>query len=91
MKETCGNRNRHDEIPDLMAEMHKFSDNKKCLGQCHDNEDAIQNMLGKKVGFKINDRNNQFKNGNTQQDPECSPDRFRIERVFLLCESASLG
>ena len=36
------------------------------------------------MGFIINDRNDQFNDGNDQQDPECSPDRLRIKRVLFL-------
>ena len=44
-KKTGRNGNRHDKISDFMTQMHKFCNNKKCLGQRHNNKDAIQNMF----------------------------------------------
>ena len=88
-KQTGRNRNRHHEIADLMAEMHKFRNDKKCLSQRHDDEDAIQNMFGEKMGFIINDRNDQLNHRNAEQDPKRSPYRLCIEGAFLFWQTAS--
>src|ERR1700684_504449 len=78
-KETGRNCNRHDEISDLMTQMHKFCNNKKCLCEGHNNKDAVQNMLGEKMCFIINDCNDELKHSYAKKDPECPPYRLRIK------------
>src|ERR1017187_6514120 len=78
-KKAGRNSNCHNEISDLMTQMHKFCNNKKCLCECHYNKDAVQNMLGEKMCFIINDCNDELKHSYAKQDPECPPDRFRIK------------
>jgi len=70
--------NRHHKVADLMAKMHKFSDDKKCFGQRHDDKDAIQKYVYLKTGFIINDRKDQLNYCNTKQNPKRSPNALLL-------------